>query len=878
MKDTSKIVEVAKGRCLALFTFKKRESSVYYKHLNNFLNKLFEGLDDMLNHIIDNGNFSFDFETEYGVLGSYEQVGKDLCRMARPFQFELEVDIALKSLSGIPDNLLETFSAAKGRIKDIYMYSLANLLSLKKDSDIKVQKDNVLRKVNDTVIVNMTEEPIEPKMIDKFCKGKKWIKEQKYKSDKDQPVGMSLDEVFQRKELENVLNSMYHWGDKQEVNLLRSCPKLEKDKIFTWNNLEADIVEFSKTPGLFESDLIFLNNILDFLESCVISFGLAEDTKEFKTPPDKILVEADKSQGVVLMYIVDLLDMYDRNNQEHNYVKTNITEVDLVADNLSMRDFLAGMLPKEVKDNLSPKLKTWLNRPFGMAPIMRPLIKLQKLENPGPKDRKIVKARMVKSSSGAPLNVIAEIMSDLTVPMIDKLNSDIKHKFGDKPAVKDCVEVFETLTSKNIQNIDSFCMGFEYDAENMYLQLDHCIIKEDYAEILDYFEKKKDFKDFYLRALEVLMTHNHFRQPGGIYTVGPMGSQGFSIGCFFASNGSEGAMVWREGKLLMALHKRDLLKYVKVNKRYKDDGIVLIEWHPTKTLEVIVLLCETFPQSLKLKFKCSPVKIDFVDQSLYINNFNKDSKKWQSHVTLLRKKEASYDIPRFGTNMKDSVVFGTLHSYIRRAEERNSLEQDKVNNHNLYKIIVKHRGFRKNDYKKVKKIVLDRKSGKVEKKPKWDSGGKKFPGKITFDRRSNCHKKIINVLKSCKLPDRFSPPLPNHCNSVWQEEFKKKKFMGGLDKYVEKVNRSKELNSYKFNKVLKGLNTTVSNMGINYPIEKYVKIKVDNGNVEQLSIDYSGNDNGFKQLSSESTRIDDQFKQLSIESRITCEEVLEFQD
>ena len=228
--------------------------------------------------------------------------------------------------------------------------------------------------------------------------------------------------------------------------------------------------------------------------------------------------------------------------------------------------------------------------------------------------------------------------------------------------------------------------------------------------------------------------------------------------------------------------------------------------------------------------------------------------------------------------MKDSVVFGTLHSYIRRAEERNSLEQDKVNNHNLYKIIVKHRGFRKNDYKKVKKIVLDRKSGKVEKKPKWDSGGKKFPGKITFDRRSNCHKKIINVLKSCKLPDRFSPPLPNHCNSVWQEEFKKKKFMGGLDKYVEKVNRSKELNSYKFNKVLKGLNTTVSNMGINYPIEKYVKIKVDNGNVEQLSIDYSGNDNGFKQLSSESTRIDDQFKQLSIESRITCEEGLDLQD
>ena len=209
MKDSSNLVAVTKGRCLALFTFKKRESKLYFKHLNRFLDILFEGQEDMLSQVLSNGNFSFEFETQYGVLGSYKQVERDLNRMARPFQFESELDMALKSLVGIPNSLLETFSAAKEKIKVIYTDSINKILGLKKESDNKMQRDNVLRKINDTVIVNLTEEPIDPRLVDKFSRGKKWVSEQKYKDDKDRPIGMSLDEMFQRKELENVLNSMF---------------------------------------------------------------------------------------------------------------------------------------------------------------------------------------------------------------------------------------------------------------------------------------------------------------------------------------------------------------------------------------------------------------------------------------------------------------------------------------------------------------------------------------------------------------------------------------------------------------------------------------------------------------------------------------------
>ena len=145
---------------------------------------------------------------------------------------------------------------------------------------------------------------------------------------------------------------------------------------------------------------------------------------------------------------------------------------------------------------------------------------------------------------------------------------DLEEKFGFKPAMRDCSEVYEMLNSDEVVNLEDFVIGFEFDAENMYLEMDHYIIEKDITEILEYFEKDNEFRRFFTESLEVLMSDNFFRQPGGIYTVGPNGSKGFSIGCFFASNGSDMGMVWREGKLLLKLFKLDLLKYIKVDSRY----------------------------------------------------------------------------------------------------------------------------------------------------------------------------------------------------------------------------------------------------------------------------------------------------------------------
>ena len=98
--------------------------------------------------------------------------------------------------------------------------------------------------------------------------------------------------------------------------------------------------------------------------------------------------------------------------------------------------------------------------------------------------------------------------------------------------------------------------------------------------------------------------------------------------------------------------------------------------------------------------------------------------------------------------------------------------------------------FLKRDYNKVKTIVLDRKSRNI-KKPKWDSNGKVFPGVLTYDRRSHCHKKVSRLVHSCGLPKKYQLPLPNRGKKLWQFHFKKRVYIQDMDLLVEELSAKK---------------------------------------------------------------------------------------
>ena len=741
-----------------------------------FCEALFADQDAMLKQITDEGNFYSTFETGNGATCSLDSVNLEISRLMDPFNFDIQIEKATTSiqqtLAVSQSGLLSKFG--NDSIKSIYEERLDFILTYKRKQDIEKERANIVRKLKNGIITNMSPFEVPSELIEEFQNGKGFIKN-------IQDYGKEIEikkQRFLREEIVGLLNRMYFWGSKPHKNLCRQKPIKDEIKMFYWDTLESDIMINLNNSCFGDDDILFLKNIITLLDEETPKLDLEKYSSHVKLPSTQVLIEADKGQGVVLMEKNDLVNMYERNNLKHNFIKTDLSEEDLIIDNLERRDYLASLIPKEVYEGLNKKLKRSIIQPHGMAPIFRPLVKLHKLDEPGYKDIDIVSARMVKSSNGAPHNCIAEVASIMTEPLINDLNSKIVEDFGWKPAMVDCIEVFNRLNQEDILHPPETLIGLEGDAVDMYLMMDHDIIREDIDEILAFFEKDEEFIEFYTRALETLMKINYWRQPGGIYTVGPKGANGFSIGCFLAANGSELIMVWREGRLLMILKKRGLLKFIKLLCRYKDDFLMLLVWHPVFTIEVIKAISQAFPSSLKFKFKVSPIKVDFVDQSLYINHGN------QNYVKLLRKAESSYDYPRMTTNIQKHTKTGILHSCVRRAMERNTQASDQKLDEDLYKLILKDRGFKERDYETVKKIVIDRKSKNI-KKTKWDNKGKIFSGMVTFDQRSKCHRQTSRLIQSCGLPKKYQLPLANRGKKVWSTYFKKRSFISTMDSFIE---------------------------------------------------------------------------------------------
>ena len=736
-----------------------------------FIDQLFMGLKAMLDQIIDEGNYFTKFETG-PTLKSWDAINSDMQRLIEPFYFAVFYD---KAINVIPTSQKASIHCLRSEIEKLYQDELKEILEIKRKKDISKERLDIERKLEGGVIINMSDKTVPPELIEEFSNGKSFIRDlQDYGSEVD-----IKNHRFLREEIANLLNRMYFWGSNPDINLSRNRPIKDEVKMFHWKTLEHDIVCNLTSSYFSNDDVLFLKNITSLLEDSKPDLNLEKFQKTAKLHESLVLIEADKGQGIVLLRKDDLLRMYERNDKKHGFIKTDLTENDVVIDNLERRDYLASLIPKDVYENLDNKIKKSLIQPHGMAPIFRPLGKVQKLDCPSYKDIDIFSSRMIKSSSGAPHNVIAEVASKMTEPLINELNQNIVDEFGWKPAMQDCVEVFNRLSQDDIMQSPDKLIGIEGDAVDMYLMLDFEIIIKDIEEILEFFEKDEEFVEFYTKAVETLMRINYWRQPGGIYTVGPKGPNGFSIGCFLAANGSELVMVWREGRLLMLLKKKGLLKFVKLLSRYKDDFLLLLLWHPTETVKVVQAVCEAFPSSLQFKFKISTVRVDFVDQSLYINQSQ------QNYVKLLRKAESSYDYPRKTTNMKDATIYGTIHSCVRRSLERNTLESDVRLNEDLYRLILRKRGFKNTDYSKIRKVVLNRKSKGITK-PKWDSKGKVFSGVITFDKKSRSHRKISKMLYGCGFPQKYQPPLPNRGKKIWQTYFKKRSYISDMDSFLEK--------------------------------------------------------------------------------------------
>ena len=777
----------AKGRLAGAFRI--QNSKIVDRKGVLFLNSLFGDLEVMYKEIEKSGNVQILFETMFGVLGDWRGVLEELCRMMKPYEVDSQISRAIQvveesfgqdgsgqNTKGLSwESFIGVVRGLEDRVKETYLDFLNKIITFKSKLDNKEEKKNIVNRLEGNVIINLTDRKISQELLDQYANGGKFVTDLEAKSQ----------DLFMRQQYCNVLNRMYSYlvvNTKDNAGLGRLDPNKKDRKLFNPETIEYDIKNFLPNPRLDVEDVNFLKNVILEVEDNKKSLGLKKESKLVRPPDDMILVEADKNQGICLLYKEDLLKIYQRANEKHGFVNVDITAEELIRDHMERRDRLAALIPPEVLASLNLEELRSLYSPVGVTAVLRPMLKVHKFKNPSYKDIGKMSARFVKASNGAPLNVIAGILSKVTKPMIDSLNDLISSMYGFKPARLDCQEVFEVLNREEIKNLGERCVGFEADASDMYLELRIDIVKKDVMEVLEFFGKSPEFVKFYMESLVTLMNNNYFEEPLGIFTSGCEGSRGFSIGCLYAADGSELVMVWRELRLLKLLKDLDLMRLVRHMSRYKDDFLLILVWDEVLTIEVLKLVSQAFPESLVLKFKSSPIRVDFVDQSLY---FMADG---DTKVKLLRKPEASYDIPRKTSNVQKCIKLGTIHSYVRRSMERNSLIKDMYWNEGLYKMILKARGYSYKEYKDIRRIVMKRKDEeKVRKGSKREKESRKgfFAGCVEYDGETKVHEKLIRSIKNCGIPKKYSKPISVPGRNIWKKEFTKRKFLVEMKKFKD---------------------------------------------------------------------------------------------
>lgn len=772
------VIRMARGKILSILD---PGGNRRHKEKDNIIiDTLLEDLVIFKDKIEGAGDYSIEFTAEYGKLQETDRIKIELEKMRRPFDSGYLLEKVVKL--GI-ERKISWDEKNNGTIMKEYENALKCIKEEKRKDDKWKEEKAIDKKLSGGVLINLTDKPIKKELTEYFEMGGKWIGE----------ILIDDVDVFKRSQYTNILNTMYGNWFKENPLLLRNDPILKNKQHFEEEHLEKSIVDCMKIPGIGVEDVDFFKNILVDLDTIKKKEKKGKEGDVSLIDDNMTLVEADKKQGICLLYMSDMLKIYDRANEQQGYILTDLTEKELVRDGLIRRDRLKSIMPKEVEKRLTKKLEKQLNMPGGMAAIQRPLLKVHKHKVPNFDIINDMKARFVKSSSGAPVNVIAEILSRETKPMIDTLNKEMEDNFGFKPSVQDCEETFKKLSEIQIKNMGCLVVGLEADVEDMYPSMAHEVVMGDMEEILQHFGKSEEYKTFYMNSLDDIMKINYFIQPKGIFTNGRKGAKGFAIGCLYSADGSEIIMVWRERRAVEKLFNRDLMRFVKVWMRYKDDFLIVLEYHPTKTFEIMETICEVFPDCLKLKFKMSFSRVDFLDQSLYINNWDEDEcNNFGSYVKMLRKKEAAYDIPRSGTNMEESIKIGTIYCYVRRAMKRNSEDRDKLWNEKLYMKILGCRGFGETRYKRLKRKILKRWENKeIEgtrgKKPAEEKESKKYAGGTIFDNRTKIHKKISRDIQANKIPSRFSNPITLPGKSRWKNQFTKKKFNQRLRDFNEKM-------------------------------------------------------------------------------------------
>ena len=499
------------------FQFTKAEFSEYKQTINTISKKAKEGIEKCRNILKGNG---VSYEANEEQIEGWEDIKKEVSETLDNIDLESVYRENTENLKF--EKVIEFF--IKNKEENVQTLLKNQIKSIKEEIRILDEKEEEIIKkdIEQNVIINMTKENIESETIEETLKtGANYIP--KVKRNKRELRKMI------RQGLAEHLNQSY--GERHF-----------KHKIFQGKNLEQDIITHLGNPNLLDEDCDYLMNLLEGMEETVQNnwedYKPDQNSKEtdFYTNifdlDGKVIIKSDKNIGYGLYSLEQVLELYQKTNEENGYVKVNITNEEYLKNISKLKTELLPEIPEWIDLKIPLRFKENLKQTEGEIAFMKILPKVHKLQTPSFETFGSLTCRTIKAGNNDPLNAISAVIGKVTKHLVKMVKIYLIRKYGFQPSVEGGDEAFERISSGKWKVEWSRSINAQGDIVNLYPSLDFKYVKIAYEKAFIIVKIDPESCQYIINGLYITMTNNVFRQPVGHFKSGgttkkhlPMDSQ-----------------------------------------------------------------------------------------------------------------------------------------------------------------------------------------------------------------------------------------------------------------------------------------------------------------------------------------------------------------
>ena len=229
------------------------------------------------------------------------------------------------------------------------------------------------------------------------------------------------------------------------------------------------------------------------------------------------------------------------------------------------------------------------------------------------------------------------------------------------------------------------------------------------------------------------MSHSYFKEPTGIYKT----LEGFSIGDNSAARGSELILRIYELQIFKEIFGLKLQNSLARYLRFRDDVSVHVFGDEKSMFKIIKTIVSGYPDAIQFNAETRLIYGKFLN--IKIVNFPGEQNPF---TTVLRKQNSKYDIIPYSSNVSNKYKKMAGLCYFRTNRTHTSTKKERLNQDRIVQILLEEKGFSKTSIQEMK----------IKEKPdSQETERKKFTGLTVYDKVSNRHKFVKNVIKNSNL-------------------------------------------------------------------------------------------------------------------------------